>query len=484
MSRAGIVRFSAYLPTLRLSRAAVAAANAWVAAPVKTKPAGCRAMAGWDEDAVTMAVEASRPLVRGGTVVDRIVLASTTLPFADRLNAGIVAAGLDLPRALSAQDVGGSQRAATSALIAAIESAAGTTLLAAGETRRTQPASPLELATGDAAAAVLVGGQDVAAECLGWASETADFVDHHRASDAEVDYLLEDRWVREEAALVFAPSTIEAALAAAGLAAADIDIAVLSLPSLAMAKAAAKAAGLPAQALIDPLTARCGRAGAADPLLLLVHALETAKAGQTILLVGFGQGCDALVFRATDRIGQGGVEPSLVSQLEGGRLEENYLKFLSFTGQLDYYWGPRAERDNRTAQTAAWRKSRDVYGFIGGKCTACGTVQFPKSRGCINPACREYDTQEPFGLADTIGAIKTFTEDWQAFTPDPPLRYGNIAFAEGGNALMEIADCGPGGLAIGGRVRMVFRIKDRDERRGFRRYAWKAAPDLRPGEGG
>jgi uncharacterized OB-fold protein len=167
---------------------------------------------------------------------------------------------------------------------------------------------------------------------------------------------------------------------------------------------------------------------------------------------------------------------SLTGQLATGEIVENYLRFLTINGQIAMDWGLRAERDNRTAQSVAWRKSRDLHGFLGGRCGACGTVQFPRGRGCVNPDCRQIDSQTPHRLADMTGRIKTFTDDWQAFTPDPPLRYGNISFEEGGNVLMEITDCPKGGVTVGQRVRMAFRIKDQDERRGFRRYFWKAVP--------
>ena len=40
-------------------------------------------------------------------------------------------------------------------------------------------------------------------------------------------------------------------------------------------------------------------------------------------------------------------------------------------------------------------------------------------------------------------------------------------------------------LSVGESMRMVFRVKDYDTRRGFRRYFWKAAPvDEHAGEGG
>ena len=57
---AGISSFGAYLPRLRLQRKAIAAANAWFNPSVAALGKGERTMANWDEDAVTMAVEAAR----------------------------------------------------------------------------------------------------------------------------------------------------------------------------------------------------------------------------------------------------------------------------------------------------------------------------------------------------------------------------------------------------------------------------------------
>jgi uncharacterized OB-fold protein len=45
--------------------------------------------------------------------------------------------------------------------------------------------------------------------------------------------------------------------------------------------------------------------------------------------------------------------------------------------------------------------------------------------------------------------------------------------------MLDIADVEPGDVDAGMPVRMAFRVKDRDERRGFTRYFWKAVPDRR-----
>ena len=82
MSEAGITAYGAYLPKRRLNRAAIAAANAWMNPALKGLGRGTKAICNWDEDALTMAVEAARDCLTG---VDRakvgsLSFASTTPP--------------------------------------------------------------------------------------------------------------------------------------------------------------------------------------------------------------------------------------------------------------------------------------------------------------------------------------------------------------------------------------------------------------------
>src|SRR5512135_548749 len=159
---AGITAFGAYIPRRRLQRKAVAEANAWFAPGLVGGARGERAMANWDEDTVTMAFEAARDClpaadpVKDRAFVDAIYLASTTLPFVDRQNAGIVAAALGLRRDISSVDLSSSLRAGTSALISALDSVkagrANAPLLVAADKRKARAASAQELAYGDAAA--------------------------------------------------------------------------------------------------------------------------------------------------------------------------------------------------------------------------------------------------------------------------------------------------------------------------------------------
>src|SRR5579859_3050815 len=111
--RSGIVSFGAYLPRRRLLRAAIAEAHSWALPSLKRLGTGERSMCGWDEDAITMAVEAGRDCLLGQPAdeVTGLTLASTTAPYADLNNAMIVGAALRLSTALTANDASGSTRA-------------------------------------------------------------------------------------------------------------------------------------------------------------------------------------------------------------------------------------------------------------------------------------------------------------------------------------------------------------------------------------
>src|SRR5690606_4330738 len=102
----GILAYGGYIPQSRLQRSEIAKAHAWFNPGLKGLAKGERAMANWDEDSVTMAVEAARDCLTGfdRSQVAAVYMASTTFPFVDRQNAGIVADALGLRRNLQTID--------------------------------------------------------------------------------------------------------------------------------------------------------------------------------------------------------------------------------------------------------------------------------------------------------------------------------------------------------------------------------------------
>ena len=466
----GLSSIGVYLPRRRLARKAIADALAWRSQ--KSSGRGERAYANWDENALTMAVEAGRNALRSSEAVTGVTFASTTHPFLDRSNAGLVAEALGLPAHIATQDVSGSQRAATSALISLLEGQAASTLLVAADRRATKPGSLQESSYGDGAVAVVVGQEAGLAEYVGAHSENVDFVDHYRAAGYDNDYALEERWVRSQAWGPFVRRAVDALLAKTGLAREAIAKVVMP-SSRSVAETVLRSLEMPNATLADAVLDRVGETGVGHALLMLAGALESAQAGDLLLVVGFGQGVDALIFRVGTSTSTSPVQ-ALTAALSSGVTDHAYVRFLSHAGALELDWGMRSERDARTAHTAHYRKHTVLTGFNGGRCSACGTVQFPPAPACVNPKCRAFAPQVPIRLADVAATTKTYTEDWLAFTPAPPLVYGNVAFEGGGNVFIEFTDVDPGEVQVGSPLHFVFRIKDIDRARGFHRYFWKA----------
>jgi 3-hydroxy-3-methylglutaryl CoA synthase len=477
----GILAYGAYLPRLRLARKSVADANAWFNPALKGLAKGERTMCNWDEDAVTMAVEAARDCLTGQDrgAVSAVSLASTSFPFEDRLNAGIVLEALNLAPRVNAQDLTASQRAATSGLVAALQMArggAGPVLMVASEKRRTKTASPLELQTGDGAAALLIGSGPVVAKLIGHASRTVDFVDHFRGEGFEFDYTWEERWIRDEGYNKIVPAALVDLFGTTGVSPADIAHFAMPCVLPRVAAGIARKAGLQDGAVRDNLHTVCGETGAAHPLVMLVDALEKAKPGDKILVVGFGQGCDALLFEATDELTRLAPRLGVKGHLARGREETNYAKFLAFNDLVAIERGLRADIDKQTALSSLYRNRRMLTGFIGGQCRKCGTQQFPKSNVCVNPNCNAFHTQDDHAFADTPAKVQSYTADRLTYSPDPPHYYGMVVFDEGGRLMIDFTDCDAGSVDVAAPMRMMFRIKDYDPARGFTRYFWKAAP--------
>jgi 3-hydroxy-3-methylglutaryl CoA synthase len=482
-----ILSCGAHVPRLRLQRSAIAAAMSWLSPPGRGNARGTRAVGNWDEDALTMGVEAARgclaaaprangddPEARSSEEIESLLFCSTTAPFADRDDAVMLSSALDLPPSVDTLNVGASLRAGTRGLITALHGG-NRALVVASDARLTRAGSSQELTYGDGAAAVLVGppADPALATVLATVSLGSDFVDHYRMSGESFDYALEERWIRDESLLKIVPLAVADVLLAAGVAAADVRHFILPA-SHATSQRVALACQLSEARREQRVLLECGDAGAALPLLMLCGTLETAAAGDLVVMVGLGQGVDALLLRVG--AGAAAFGRPLSDTLERKRDEPSYVRYLSHRGLLDVDFGMRSERDQRTAHTVAFRKAAALNAFKGGRCERCGTVQFPQARVCVNPECRATDTQVAHRLADSSGRIKSFTEDWQAYSARPPYSYGNVEFSEGGNLLMEFTDVEPGELKVNDAVRFVYRVKDDDRARGFRRYFWKASP--------
>jgi hydroxymethylglutaryl-CoA synthase len=136
----------------------------------------------------------------------------------------------------------------------------------------------------------------------------------------------------------------------------------------------------------------------------------------------------------------------------------------------------RAETDKGTPLTTLYRNRDMITGLVGGRCRACGTLQFPRGRYCVNPKCNALDSQDPQPFSDTPAKVMSYTADALTYSADPPAYYGMVEFDGGGRMMADFTDVDEGKVEVGMPMRMMFRIKEHDTARGFVRYFWKAAP--------
>jgi 3-hydroxy-3-methylglutaryl CoA synthase/NAD(P)-dependent dehydrogenase (short-subunit alcohol dehydrogenase family)/putative sterol carrier protein len=478
----GIIAYGAYIPRLRLDRMSIFQGIGWLAPAVITVAQGERSFCNWDEDAITMAVAAAKDCLIGmdKRKVEALYLASTTLPFKDRLNAGVVSTALNLKQNILALDMTSSLKAGTTSIVAALESIKSEEkdqiLVTATDMRETKAASHYEMWFGDGAAALLLGNDNVIAKYVGSHSITMDFVSHYRTSGRQYDYTWEERWVRDEGYGKIIPQAIEGLLSKLGLTIDDIQKLVYPCLFTRTHGQIARSLGAGPEIVLDNMHEVCGETGAAHPLVMLVRALEDAEPGDRIIVAGFGQGCDAICFEVTENIHNLPPREAVRGSLENRKQVNNYFKFLKFRNLITTEEGIRAEAPSQTALSTLWRKREMVLGLVGGKCTKCGTPQFPKMDICVNPECAATHSQEDYEFADIPAAIMSYTGDMLAVSEDPPAIYGMVQFEGGGRLMADFSDCELGDLKVGLPVKMVFRRHAVDPERGFIGYFWKAVP--------
>lgn len=478
----GITSYGGYIPKLRLSRMAIYQGMGWFAPATISVAQGDRSFCNWDEDSLTMAVAAARDCLKEQqrSQVDAVFLSSTTLPFADRLNAGILKTALNLGDELYAADFTGSMRAGTTALVQALSAVRSgdkkSVLVTASDKRLTRPAYFYEMWFGDGAASLLIGSENVIAEYLGSFTVTRDFVDHYRGTGHDYDYMWEERWVRDEGYNRIIPEAVNGLLKKLNLTMNDISRLVFPCFFKAEHRAIGKKLGAGPEKLVDNLHEVCGETGAAHALVMFVKALEEAKPGDRILLAGFGQGSDALCFQVTEAVKDLPARLGINGSLANKKTTDNYFKFLKFRDLIQPEMGIRAEQPTQTAMTVLYRKRDMLTGLMGGKCTKCGTPQIPSQRICVNPECGAVDSQEPYAFADVPAMVKTFTGDMLAVSVDPPHIYGMVQFEGGGRLMADFTDCELTDVKVGQPVAMHFRRRYVDEHRGFSGYFWKAVP--------
>jgi 3-hydroxy-3-methylglutaryl CoA synthase len=462
---AGILDYGAYIPRLRLTPET---RNwAWPAT---------RAVANFDEDAVTIAVAAARDCLRGHnrSEVDRLYFASTTAPYAEKQASSLVATALSLKASALTVDVAHSLRGGTSALRLGLDAVAAgsatTALVAAGDQRLGDPASDIERHGGDAAAALLVGEGEVLAEVIGVHSVVNEILDAWRPDGERTTRVAPDHFRFDFGYYASVQAAVAGLVERTGVAVASIPHVALSAPDARRHREAMQAIGASDSAA--PLVGEIGSSGAALGPLELIAALERAEPGEHILVVNYGDGADALLLQAQPALKtrQDATGRTLAAQLSRAAGMDDYLDYLRWRKLFpvtDDGAAPRA-----AAPSTLYREQEAILRFHGAKCQECDMVQFPAQRVCAR--CQERDKMDEHPLADLDATLFSYSLDYVARTPDVPLVHGVVDFDGGGRAMMMLTDRRLDEIVIGLPLEPTFRKLSMAD--GIHNYLWKMMP--------
>jgi len=443
---------------------------------------GEKAVANWDEDSITMAVAAAKDCLNGEDLgkVDGLYFATTSQTYALRQNAGIIAAALDLQTASRTADFTDSTKSGTAALLAAADAiAAGSLnscLVCAADLRVSKVASNGDYTYGDGAASFLLGKDDVIATIEGTFSTTHDFVDRRRLEGERLEHMWEERFIRDAGYMKFIPEAAAGLVKKYNLNVKDFSKVIYACAFTGAHGALGKTLGLAPEQVQDPMLATVGDTGSAQTLMMLVAALEDAKAGDKIMVISFGQGCDAFYLTVTDKIAKIKNKKAIKRNMANKVALGSYEKYLAFRKLMPCEIGIRGEETMFTSFSIVSRDNRELYGMVGVKCKKCGTPSYPPQRICPNPDCGAVDQNEPYRFTDKNATIFTYTSDFLSPSIDPPASYGFIDFEGGGRTGVDFTDCDANALKIGMPVELAFRIKFADEKRAAINYGWKAMP--------
>jgi len=466
----GLASYGAYIPLYRLSRDVLS--QFWGTTTIK----GERAVSNFDEDSLTMGVEAAVDCLHdiNRELVDGLYYSSTTPPYNGKESASILAAAADLRRDIFTADFSSSVRAGSSALRAAINAvgsgSAKRVLIVSSDLRVPAPGSEHESLFGDGAAAFLVGDSDIAIAIEGSYSTTSDFMDVWKLEKDVYYRTWEDRFVQSVYTQIV-KETVSTLMKKYNCTPKDFAKAVFYGPDPRTHLATARALGFdPKTQVQDPMFSLVGNAGCALAPMMLVAALEEARAGDMILFASYGDGCDAYILKVTDEIEKIRDRRGIKHHLESKAMLPGYASYLRFRNMMEWEFDLRPP--DTSSLTLLWRESDQILRFKGQKCRRCGTIQYPKQYVCVH--CQARGDFEEIRLSDKKGKLFSFSMDERAKVPVLPNVLSIVDFEGGGRFSSVMTDRDPQQLKVGMPVELTFRKMH--EGSGIHNYYWKCRP--------
>lgn len=306
----GIVSYGVYIPKYRIKPSQIAQAWGKEANGVE-KSLGVfeKSVAAVDEDAVTLAVEATlnaqEPLNFDISKIGAITFGSESHPYAVKPSSSTTAGILGLREDLMAVDLEFACKAGT----AGIEMLSGLAetkkieycLAIGSDVAQSKPADVLEYTAGSGAASFILGSRDTLADILDFTSFSSDTADFWRR-DTEKFPSHGGRFTGEPAYFTHVIGASSLLLQRTKLKPADFAYAVFHMPNGKFPKEAAKRLGFTDEQIESGFTvSQIGNPYSASSLIGLAAILDIAKPKQKIFMCSYGSGAgaDAFVFETT-----------------------------------------------------------------------------------------------------------------------------------------------------------------------------------------
>lgn len=467
---AGIVSFGAYIPIYRLNLATVS--QIW------GRPArrGEKAVANWDEDSLTMATEAVINCLDGieRKSIDSLYLATTTPPYREKQSASIIAKVLDMRRDTSTVDITDSLRGGTIALRLAMNAvnsgAEKRCVVVASDCRVPAPDTEFELSLGDGSAALLLGDSDLAVQIEGSCGISSDFMDIWKRDEDRYIQAGEDRFVIEEGYIAHLRDVISELFKKYKVGTKDFSKVVINAYDARRHSELVRTLGFTPEQVQDSLLGVTGHTGTASTIMMLVAALEGAKAGDRILLANYGDGADAFILRATERIEKVRDHRSVKKYLDSRMMLSSYGKYLHFRNLME--WEARFEPSKYASLAMSWRDRDWILSCKGYRCKSCQNIIFPPQKICS--WCQTKDNFEQVRLSDKKGTLFSYNLDNLAVSVDPPNVIAIVDLEGGGRFSTIMTDRDTEKLSTDMPVELTFRRMH--EGKNIHNYFWKCRP--------
>ena len=328
--------YGGYVPRYRIKAEEIA--RLW--GREKTElPIDEKAVAGIDEDAVTLAVEAAKIALRRAKIepqrIGAVHVGTESKPYAVKPSGTIVAEALGATPKVMTADLEFACKAGTEALqlvLSLVESERIECGLAIGaDTAQGRPGDALEFTAASGAAAFIVGEfrEDAVASIEAWTSYVTDTPDFWRRSYEKYPRHT-SRFTGQPAYFHHIISSVRQLLEEDGYKLGDIDYVVFHQPNVKFPLTAAKILGIELEKVKPGLvTGYLGNTYAACSLLGLVRVLDQAKPGETILLSSFGSGAgsDSYILRVLEGIEE---RRSLAPTLDAFINRKTYIDYATY----------------------------------------------------------------------------------------------------------------------------------------------------------